>query len=156
LRRIPPWEHWGVRSPGSRFGLYPIRITGKIASVVFIAGLVLLPAQGSFATGSPASTTTTTTSVVSPVIPPPPLKATHVSRPAVLGRTIKLIISGTGFYGRPRILTGTASITALVLRDTGTSVTVRVRADLISRRGTHLFTIVLLDGKRTEIRFQLN
>lgn len=153
---MPPWEHRGVRSAESRLVPCPSRISVLIASLIFIAMQVLLPAQASFGTGSPASTTTTFTPVVSPVIPPPPLKATRVSRPAVLGRTSELIISGTGFYGRPRILTGSASITALVIRDTGTSLTVRVRTELISQKGTHLFTIVLLNGKRTDIQFQLN
>jgi hypothetical protein len=136
--------------------LYRFRITVRTALLVIISGLFLLPAQASFAEGSSTSTTTTSVPVVSPVMAPPPLKATHVSRPAAQGRTVNLIISGTGFYGRPRILTGTASITALVIRDTGTSLIVRVRAESMSQGGSHLFTIVLLDGKRTEIRFQLN
>jgi hypothetical protein len=151
-----------VRFRGSRFAMQSIRIVGLTASLGLIAGLALLPAQASFAkTAGPiaalsTTSTSTSTSVVSPVLLPPPLEATRVSRSVISGRTTKLIISGTGFYGRPRVLTGTACITALVIRDTGTSLTVRVAAKLTSRRGTHLFTIVLLNGKKTRIHFQVN
>jgi hypothetical protein len=89
-------------------------------------------------------------------MPPAPLKVTRVSRAAVVGKATALTIVGSGFYGRPRILTDAPSVKALVTRDTGTLLTVVVSARSTARRGIHAFTIVLPNGKRITVKVNVN
>jgi hypothetical protein len=80
------------------------------------------------------------------------LKVKRVSRAAIIGKATTLTIVGSGFYGRPRILTDAASLKALVTRDTGTSLTVVVTARSTASRGIHAFTILLPNGKRITVK----
>jgi len=71
---------------------------------------------------------------------------------AVAGRTRILTIHGTGFYGQPRI-TSHLGTTAVVIRDTGQALVVRVAVRPRSRNGVFTFTIVLGDGEACQIRY---
>jgi len=107
------------------------------------------------ATDSSRSITSVSSAIRSLPIPPLPLKVIRVSRAAVLGKASTLIVVGSGFYGRPRVLTDAASLKALVTRDTGTLLTVVVTAGSAARRGLHIFTIVLPDGNRISIHINV-
>ena len=90
-----------------------------------------------------------TLSVTTPPIVP---TATHIVGYAVAGRTRTLTIHGTGFYGRPHI-TSHVGTTAIVTRDTGEALVVRVAVRARSRKGVFTFTIVLADGESCQIRY---
>jgi uncharacterized repeat protein (TIGR02543 family) len=100
-----------------------------------------------------AVTVTTVTS------PPPPHVVFHVARvvgKVVAGRTVVVTIDGTGFYGQPRIISSTGrTTTARVTRDTGKVLTVRVTVKSGTALGTHTFTIILANGKKSVVRFVL-
>jgi uncharacterized repeat protein (TIGR02543 family) len=100
-----------------------------------------------------AVTVTTVTS------PPPPHVVFHVARvvgKVVAGRTVVVTIDGTGFYGQPRIISSTGRTTiARVTRDTGKVLTVRVTVKSGTALGTHTFTIILANGKKSVVRFVL-
>jgi ribosomal protein L21E len=70
----------------------------------------------------------------------------------VAGRTVTIAIDGTGFAGQPRV-TSHAGTTAVVLRDTGTVLIVRVKSAARSRNGTFTFTITLADGDTCQVRY---
>jgi major membrane immunogen (membrane-anchored lipoprotein) len=91
------------------------------------------------------------TTPVAPVVPAGPV-AQYVVGHAVAGRTVVLQIIGTGFYGRPTI-TSHAGTSALVLSDSRTALRVRVNVKPRSRNGIFTFTITLLNGKTTQVKY---
>lgn len=90
-----------------------------------------------------------TLSVLTPLVVP---TAVSVTGYAAAGRTKTLVIHGTGFYGQPRI-TSHRGTNAIVIRDTGLALVVRVAVRAHSRNGVFNFTIVLADGESCRIRY---
>lgn len=84
-----------------------------------------------------------------------PFKAIRVIGAVFAGRTATATITGSGFYGRPRVISNVGGITARVIRDTGRTLTVVISAGSGVRRGIHAFTIILANGKRTSVRYSL-
>jgi major membrane immunogen (membrane-anchored lipoprotein) len=78
--------------------------------------------------------------------------ATPITGYATAGKTRTLTIHGTGFYGDPRI-TSHLGTTAVVTRDTGKALVVRVTVRAHSRNGVYTFSIVLADGESCQIRY---
>ena len=108
-------------------------------------------------------TFTYTLTVTAPVVTPPPTATTTTTVPsgpaatvvrgyAVAGRTVTLAIDGSGFSGRPRV-TSHAGTTALVVRDTGSVLVVRVSVKPHSRNGVFTFTITLANGTSCQVRY---
>jgi major membrane immunogen (membrane-anchored lipoprotein) len=104
-----------------------------------------------------------TLTVTAPVVTPPPTSTTTTTVPsgpsasvvhghAVAGRTVTLSIDGSGFSGRPRV-TSHAGTTALVVRDTGRVLVVRVSVKAHSRNGLFTFTITLANGRSCQVRY---
>jgi hypothetical protein len=93
---------------------------------------------------------------VTSVITPPPVstapKAVTVVGHAVAGKTEMLTIKGSGFYGQPRI-TSHARTTALVTRDTGTSLSVRVKVSSGSKNGVFQFTLAFARGTTCRVKY---
>ena len=83
-----------------------------------------------------------------------PLRATKVVGGAWTGRTVKVTIIGTGFFGQPRIISNMGRrTTARVIHDTGKRLTVRVTVRLGSPRGIHVFRITLSNGKSCNVHY---
>jgi hypothetical protein len=91
------------------------------------------------------------TAPVPPVVVP--LRASGVHGVARVGKTVTLTISGTGFYGQPRISSTGAGVRATVSRDTGTLLTVRVTVSAHGAKGEHTFTITLANGKSCRVNY---
>ena len=85
-------------------------------------------------------------------VTPPPTMATQVVGHAVAGHTVTLQILGLSFIGRPTV-TSHAGTTALVTRDTGTALTVRVTVAPRSRNGIFVFTITFANGAVSRLRY---
>jgi hypothetical protein len=64
---------------------------------------------------------------------------------AVAGRTVRITISGTGFYGQPKI-TGIAGTKFGVIKDTGTLLVVHVTTKKTVTKGEHPLTVKLANG----------
>jgi hypothetical protein len=79
--------------------------------------------------------------------------AERVSAPVWTGQTVTTKIIGTGFYGRPRIITSAAGTKIVLLRDTGRVITVRVSVKRGTRRGEHTFTLIFARGQRTSLHY---
>jgi hypothetical protein len=89
--------------------------------------------------------------------PPPVAKPFHVSGVsgrAVVGETVNLVISGTGFHGQPKIKSSAPGTKAVVSRDTGTRLVVRVTTSAATAPGTKVFTITQA-GKVAKIHYVL-
>ena len=77
--------------------------------------------------------------------------ATHVNGFAVTGRTVTITITGTGFYGAPKITSNAIGTTAKVAHDSGKLLTVRISTR--AKRGEHTLTIRDADGKSCRINY---
>ena len=136
-----------------------VQKSGTPALIVSTSGLVTTSgalAKGTYradGTVSDASgdvgTFSFTLSVTTPPIVP---TATSIIGYAVAGRTRTLSIHGSGFYGHPQV-TSHLGTTAIVTRDTGQALVVRVAVRARSRNGVFTFTIVLADGQSCQIRY---
>jgi hypothetical protein len=69
---------------------------------------------------------------------------------AVAGRTVTITISGTGFYGQPRVTA--AGYKFGVTGDSGRLLTIRVTAKA-GLHGEHLLTVTLANGKSGKAGF---
>jgi hypothetical protein len=93
------------------------------------------------------------------------LAATSVAKPAafhvtgahgtaIAGKTVTMTISGTGFYGQPKITSTAAGTKVGVSKDTGKLLTIRVTTKA-GIRGEHTFTIRLANGKTGKANYAI-
>jgi hypothetical protein len=79
-----------------------------------------------------------------------PVSTFHVTNPAhgtaIAGKTVTMTISGSGFYGQPKITSNAAGTKVGVSKDSGKLLTIRVTTKA-GTRGEHTFTIRLANGK---------
>jgi len=91
-----------------------------------------------------------TSAVVLPEATPPPVVKpffiSGVHGHAVAGKTVTMTISGSGFFGSPRITSNAAGTKVGVLHDTGSLLTIRVSTKA-GVHGVHTFTVTLANGK---------
>jgi hypothetical protein len=87
------------------------------------------------------------------VVFPAPYRLVKVHGVARTGRTVNVAITGTGFYGRPTITSNGAGTTALVIKDHGNWMLVRVTVQAGTRRGVHTFTVTLRNGLSHRINY---
>jgi hypothetical protein len=120
-----------------------VTTSGQLANSAYIAGGTTSDSSGDVGTFSFMLNVTT------PKVAP---TATSIVGHVVAGRTVTLTINGTGFYGRPSV-TSHAGTTAVVTRDTGPVLIVRVTSRARSRNGVFTFTITLSDGLACTIRY---
>ena len=88
---------------------------------------------------------------------PRPLVVPHALRvigTAIAGRTVVVTIVGSGFFAQPRIISSTGRATyAVVTRDTGKALTVRVTVKAGTPVGVHIFKIIFSNGLFTNVRY---
>ena len=120
-----------------------VTTSGALANGAYIAAGTVSDPSGD------AGTFSFKLNVTTPQVAP---TATSIVGHVVAGRTVTLTINGTGFYGRPRV-TSHAGTTAVVTRDTGQVLLVRVTSRARSRNGVFTFTITLSDGLSCTIRY---
>jgi hypothetical protein len=111
---------------------------------------------------TPTSTTTTTTpvttttTVTSPPIPPVHIYTGKVIGAAKPGESAVLTITGSGFYGDPKITSNEPGTRVLVLHDHGTSLVIRIIVPLGSKTGEHILTIRFADGKTVKANYSVS
>jgi hypothetical protein len=135
------------------------QVSGSAHLSVSSSGLVTTIGALSAATYTASGTTSDTSGdfgtftfalkVSKPLIHP---VATSVAGHAVAGKTVTLSIHGTGFYGSPNV-SSHAGTTAVVIRDTGLVLIVKVTVAPRSRNGVFTFTITLANGESCTIRY---
>jgi hypothetical protein len=103
--------------------------------------------DGTYAAASSLATTVT----IAPQAP----RASRVSTVLRSGRTMTARIIGSGFYGRPLIVSNLVGTSAVVTHDNGHVLTIRVIVARGSRSGHYRFTVVFARGQRTSLRYTL-
>jgi hypothetical protein len=126
--------------------------TATVASATSITVSCTLGAASSTAVTLAVSnldggTATSGTVLQSSTPPAPAFKVTGAHGTAVAGKTSTLTITGTGFYGQPKITSNAAGTKVGVSKDTGKVLTIRVTTKAGTKAGTHVFTIRLANGK---------
>jgi len=96
-----------------------------------------------------SSATTVTFTGHSVTIP----KAFRMGSAVWTGKSVLTTITGTGFYGQPRITSNVGGTRVGVLHDTGHVLRIRVTVAATTPRGVHTFTIVFLHGQRTLVKY---
>jgi major membrane immunogen (membrane-anchored lipoprotein) len=140
-----------------------VQTSGSASLLVSSSGLVTTTgalAQGTYrasgTTSDPTGDMGKFTFTLSVTAPPPPKPAaptaTTVKGYVVAGKTVTLVIDGSGFTGRPRVTSHPGTV-ALVTRDTGKVLDVRVKSAAHSRNGTFTFTITVADGESCKVRY---
>ncbi len=71
---------------------------------------------------------------------------------AVAGKTVAMRIAGAGFFGRPLVTSHNGTV-ALVTKDNGTMLSLKVTVKPRSRNGLFTFTIALADGRLCVVRY---
>jgi hypothetical protein len=64
-------------------------------------------------------------------------------------------IIGSGFYGRPLVVSDLVGTSAVVTHDNGRVLTIRVIVARGSRSGHYRFTVIFAHGQRTSLRYTL-
>jgi hypothetical protein len=83
----------------------------------------------------------------------PAPKATAVHGVVHLGKTTTVTISGTHFYGQPKITSNAKGTTARVSKDTGKLLTVKVTTKKTTKKGVHTFIIRFANGGQTSVKY---
>lgn len=146
-----------------------LNVTGAIGTVTFTQGagapaVVVSPSgfvstSGLLKPGTYTASGTTADAVgdagtftFTVTVTAPPTMATQVVGHAVAGQTVTLQILGLSFVGRPTVRSH-AGTTAIVTRDTGSALTVRVAVAPKSRNGIFTFTITFANGAVSRLRY---
>lgn len=103
--------------------------------------------DGTYAAASSLATTVT-------IVPQAP-RASRMSTALWSGRTMTTRIIGSGFYGRPLIVSNLIGTSAVVTHDNGHVLTIRAIVTRGSHSGQYRFTIVFAHGQRTSLRYTL-
>jgi hypothetical protein len=106
--------------------------------------------------GSATSATILAAATPPPVVTPPVVF--HVSGAhgyAVPGKTVHMTISGTGFYGQPRITSTAAGTRVTVSKDSGHLLTINVTTKAGTKHRTYTFTIRLANGKAGKANYSV-
>jgi hypothetical protein len=83
----------------------------------------------------------------------PTPKATGVHGLVHTGKTSTVTISGSHFYGQPRITSNARGTTAHVFRDNGKTLWVHVTTKKTTPKGRHTFIIVFANGEQTSVKY---
>lgn len=112
--------------------------------------LVVTNADGGSAT---SATPVLAAAAVKPPTPVVNLHTTGAHGVAMVGKTVTITITGGGFYGQPKLTSTAAGVKAVVVKDNGKMLTVRVTVQAGSARGWHTFTIRLANGKMAKVNY---
>ena len=104
-------------------------------------------------TTAPATTTTAPTTTTTAAPGRHRLFAIKVHGHAIVGSTVRLAITGGGFYGQPRITSNERGTRVGVQHDYGNLLIVKVKVPRRSGHGWHTFTIRVADGRTCKVNY---
>jgi hypothetical protein len=133
-------------------------ISGGALSASAVGTCTVTVSQAASATGnanSSAPTSVTFVAATPAVVLPVNPHAYKVVGKVHVRKSTTISILGSGFYGQPKILSNAFGIKSVVLRDTGSKLTVKVALSALAHAGEHTFTIILANGKSCKINYRI-
>jgi hypothetical protein len=103
--------------------------------------------------GSAVSTTAVLPAATTKVAPAFHVSGVHGA--AVVGKTVTITISGTGFYGQPKITSTAVGSKFTVAKDNGRLLTVHATIKAGTKAGEHTLTVKLANGKSGKAGFNI-
>jgi large repetitive protein len=137
---------YSVTSPGTALCV----ITGDVLTSARAGTCVVTAVKAADGTYTEASSLATTVTIT-----PPPPKAVRIDTALRAGRFMTAHIIGSGFYGRPLVVSDMFGTSAIVIHDSGRVLTLRVLVARGSHPGRYRFTIVFAHGERDLLRYTL-
>jgi hypothetical protein len=83
----------------------------------------------------------------------PTPKATAAHGVAHLGKTSTVTISGTHFYGQPKVTSNNPGVKVTVNGDSGKTLTLHITSKKTSKKGVHTLTITFKNGESTHVKY---
>jgi hypothetical protein len=83
----------------------------------------------------------------------PTPKATAAHGLAHLGKTSKVTVSGTAFYGQPRVTSNDPGVRVGVSGNNGKLLTLHITSKKTSKTGVHTLTITFKNGEATHVKY---
>ena len=83
----------------------------------------------------------------------PAPKATRTNGVVHTGRTSTVTVSGTGFYGQPKVTSNAKGTTVQVSSDNGKSLRLVVHVKAGTKHGVHTFIIKFANGEQTSVKY---
>jgi hypothetical protein len=102
-----------------------------------------------------SATSTTPVLPAATVAKAPTFHVSGVHGAAVAGKTVTITISGTGFYGQPKITSTAVGSKFAVSKDNGRLLTVRATIKAGTKAGEHTLTVRLANGKSGKAGFNI-
>jgi hypothetical protein len=108
-------------------------------------------------TNPDGGSTTSTTAVLAAATTKtaPAFHVSGVHGAAVVGKTVTITISGTGFYGQPKITSTAVGSKFAVAKDNGRLLTVHATIKAGTKAGEHVLTVKLANGKSGKAGFNI-
>lgn len=105
-------------------------------------------AASPYASASSAATTVTISSAP---------KALRLIGTLTIGKTATVTVTGYNFSGRPRAISNVGGFSALVIRDSGKILTIRISVKVTATKpGVKTMTLIFANGKRTSFKYSLH
>ena len=104
---------------------------------------------------NPNGGSATSATVLASTSPPPP-PSLHIVREkgnAIVGRTVAIVVTGTGFAGKPRVTSTGTLVTALVVRVTAHQLIVHVSVGKKARPGRRTLTFIFDKNKVARVNY---
>jgi hypothetical protein len=88
-----------------------------------------------------------------PALATPTPKATAAHGVAHLGKRSKVTISGTHFYGQPKVTSNNPGVKVATAGDSGKTLTLWITSKKTSKKGVHTLTIRFKNGESTHVKY---
>lgn len=137
---------YAVTSPGTA----ECAISGDLLTSARAGTCIVTATKAADGTYSAASSLATTVTIA-----PLPPRAIRIDRPIRAGGSMTALIIGSGFYGRPLVVSDLVGTSAVVAHDNGRVLTIRVDVARGSHPGQYRFIIIFAHGQRTSLRYTL-
>ncbi len=131
-------------------GTADCQIQGNVLTSAKAGTCVVVATKAADGTYAQATSLATTITVLAPAP-----KASRLDRSLWVGRTMNAVVVGSGFYGRPLVVSSLVGTSAVVIHDNGRTLTLHVIVSRGSHPGLYRFTIVFAHGQRTVVRYRL-
>jgi hypothetical protein len=125
-----------------------VTVSCTFGAATSAAALTLTNANGGVATSATVLASSTAPAGGAP-------HATGEAGSAIIGRTVDIAVAGVGFYGQPSVTSTGNSVKAVVSKDNGTLMTVRVTVGKTTGPGEHTLTFTLANGDVFKVNYAI-